>query len=73
MVKRHIEALVRQRIRARLHGMIQNLIHPGDVGVGVDDGRQILQRPLQWIIEPGHNQQEHEEGKNVQCAVYQER
>ena len=35
-----------------LNGMIEDFIHAGDIGTGADDRRQILQRPLQRVVEP---------------------
>ena len=55
-----------------LDGVVQDLPHPGDVGAGADDGRQVLQRRLEGIIQPGGHQEEQEEGEHIQAPLDQQ-
>lgn len=52
MVEGNIVAFVGERAFSLLNGMIEDFIHAGDIGTGADDRRQILQRPLQRVVEP---------------------
>ena len=72
MVEHDVAALVGQTAVALLDGMVKNLIHPRDVGAGADDGRQILQRALQRVVQAGRHQQEEEEGQHVQRPPHQQ-
>ena len=69
MVKLHVTALVGQLGGPLLDGVVQNLVHPGDVGAGADDSSQILQGPLKRIVQPGHHQQEQEKRQKVQASL----
>ena len=63
---------VGEGVRALLHRVIQDLVHPGHVGAGADHGGQVLQGALQGVVQPGDHQQEQEEGEHVQAALHQQ-
>ena len=71
MVEGDIIASIGEPAAALLDGMIEDLVHAGDIGARADDGRQVLQRALQRIIQPGRYQQEHKEGQDIQAALDQ--
>ena len=50
MVKDNIIPLFGKPVTALLDGMIENLIHSGNVGSCTDDCRKILERALQRVI-----------------------
>ena len=72
MVKGNVIPLIGKAGFALLNGMVKDFIHTGDICPGGNYRRQILQRPLQGIIEPGNHQQEQEEGQNIQTTLHQQ-
>ena len=72
MVKCNIVSFVGQAVIPLLDGVVKNFIHPGNVGTGGDHRRQILQGALKRVIQPGHHQQEQEEGEHIQCPLHQQ-
>jgi len=52
MTEGNIISLVGERAFSLLNRVIENFIHAGDIGAGTDNRRQILQRPLQWVVKP---------------------
>ena len=72
MVKGDVAALVGKPGFSLLNGMVQDFVHPGDVGAGGNDRRQVLQSALEGVVEPGYHQQEQEEGQHVQAALHQQ-
>ncbi len=51
MFEGNIAAQIGKRIAAFLGGMAENFVHSGDIRAGADDGRQVLQRALQRIVQ----------------------
>src|SRR5699024_6853525 len=72
MVKDNIIPLIGKPVAALLDGMIENLIHTGNVGSCTDDCRKILERALQRVIQTGYHQKEHKECKHGQTALYEQ-
>ena len=52
MVEGNVIAFVGECAFSLLNGVVEDFIHAGDIGAGADNRRQILQRPLQRVIEP---------------------
>ena len=52
MVEGNVIAFVGKSVFSLLNRMIEDFIHAGDISAGADNRRQILQRPLQRIVEP---------------------
>ena len=66
MFELYIIVMIGQFFSSILYRMIQDLVHTSHVSPNADDGRQILQCRLHWIVQPGHYQKKQEECQHVQ-------